>query len=53
MRSHLITAFGGKGLAQPPNKVFQPTSTPPGIWSVGWGGVGVAAAELRRYAVNK
>ena len=25
MRSHLITAFGGKGLAQPPNKAREIT----------------------------
>ena len=36
-----------------PNQAFQPTSTPPGIWSIGWAGVGVAAAELGCWAAMR
>ena len=31
-----------------PNQRFQPTSTPQGSRSLGWAGLGVAAAELER-----
>lgn len=34
---------------QPSNNTLQPTSTPPGIRPIGWGRLGVAAAERERW----